>query len=126
MAALALAAALAAAGLALGRAGLVGQAGAAAASLTNSYRSGDFFFPPYPSGADRFGVAGAVSSYTLALNAGWYQDWGAAANAAHPGGLEYARTIYFTVNTNSCGTGKIPAAERSQVSEFDHRHGADR
>jgi hypothetical protein len=97
---------------------LTGLARAApAAAGYNSYRSGDFFFPPYPSGADRFGVAGGVGSYTAALGAGWHQDWGASVNPSHPGGLEYARTIYFTVNTNSCGTGKIPASQRSQVSE---------
>lgn len=87
-----------------------------APQAASSYRSGDFFFPPYPSAADRMGVAGSVALYTPTLQAGWYQDWGASLNPAQPGGLAYARTIYFTVNTNSCGTGKIPASVRSQVS----------
>src|SRR5579859_3553935 len=114
--ALGAAATLAVAALALLGFWLSGAAGAAPSSAYNSYRSGDFFFPPYPSGADRMGVAGRVASYTVALSAGWYQDWGASVYPSHPGGLEYARTIYFTVNTNSCGTSKIPATERSQVS----------
>jgi hypothetical protein len=117
LAAVSLSLAFAAAGLVLGSAGLAQYAHAAPGSATNSYRSGDFFFPPYPSAADRFGVAGSVSSYTVGLNAGWYQDWSASANPGHPGYLEYARTIYFTVNTNSCGTDKQPASQRSQIAE---------
>ena len=112
---LALAAGLAAAGLALLGSWLALLASAAPATLYNSYRSSDFFLPPYPSGADRMGVAGGVSSYTVALGAGWYQDWLANASAAHPGHIEYARTIYLTVNTNSCGLDKLPATQRAQV-----------
>ena len=108
---------LAAASLALGGAWLRRVARAEPAAGYTTYRSGDFFFPPYPSGADRMGVAGSVSSYTAALQAGWYQDWGASASPTHPGGLEYARTVYFTVNTNDCGLDKIPASQRAQVTE---------
>jgi hypothetical protein len=113
---LGLAVLLAAAAALVLSAGLRGAAQAAVLAAS-SYASGAFFFPPYPSGADRMGVAGAVALYTTTLQAGWYQDWGASPNPAQPGGMAYARTIYFTVNTNSCGTGKIPASVRGQVSE---------
>lgn len=90
---------------------------AGAAPTSTSYQSGAFFFPPYPSAADRLGVAGGVGSYPAQLGAGWYQDWGASLVPPHPAGLAYARTIYFHVNTNECGTDKQPATLRSQVSE---------
>lgn len=80
-----------------------------------SYASGDFFFPPYPSDSDRMGVGGSIAWYDLALRAGWYTDWDASANPPHPGGVEYARLIRFTVNTNACGIDKMPASQRSQV-----------
>lgn len=82
-----------------------------------SYASGDFFFPPYASDADRMGFGGSPALYNPALRAGWYYDWGASPNPPHPGGAEYARLIGFTVNTNSCGLDKIPASQRSQVVE---------
>lgn len=82
-----------------------------------SYASGDFFFPPYPSNSDRMGLSGPMSAYTDVLRAGWYIDWNAHAAPIHPGGAEYARLIYFNVTTNSCGTAKIPASQRSQVVE---------
>jgi len=87
------------------------------APIYTSYASGDFIFPPYASDADRMGFGGAAALYHPALGAGWYYDWGANPNPPHPGGAEYARLIGFTVNTNSCGLGKIPASQRSQVVE---------
>ena len=83
-----------------------------------SYASGDFFFPPYASDADRMGIAASnLPLYNPALRAGWYYNWSADPNPTHPGGAEYARMIYFTVNTNACGIHKIPASQRSQVIE---------
>jgi len=80
--------------------------------------SGDFFFPPYPSVSHRMGIAaGSIGLYNLALQAGWYYDWNANPNPPRPGGMEYARLIGFTVNTNACGLYKIPASQRSQVVE---------
>jgi hypothetical protein len=84
----------------------------------SSYASGDFFFPPYASDADRMGIAAPdVSLYNPALRAGWYYNWGANPNPPHPDGAEYARLISFAVNTNGCGMYKIPATQRSQVIE---------
>lgn len=83
-----------------------------------SYASGDFFFPPYTSDADRMGIAAPNTAlYNPALQAGWYYDWDANPNPPHPGSAEYARLIGFTVNTNACGLYKIPASQRSQVVE---------
>lgn len=65
---------------------------------TNSYDSGSFFLPPYPSNSERLGYGRTSNHDTTALNAGWYVDWAAAINPGHPGGAEYIRTIYFSVN----------------------------
>jgi len=93
--------------------------GVARAPTYTSYASGDFFFPPYPSDADRMGVAGSMAYYTATLKAGWYADWTASANPLHPGGTEYARTLYFNINTpvGTCGGYRNPAAQRSDVVE---------
>jgi hypothetical protein len=84
-----------------------------------SYDSGRFFFPPYPSNADRMGVGGPIGSYTTSLSAGWYVDWSSNANSPHPGGIEFAQTIAFNINTGSAGCGganRIAASQRSQVT----------
>ncbi|HLF25814.1 MAG TPA: hypothetical protein VJG32_05720 [Anaerolineae bacterium] len=81
-----------------------------------SYGSGDFFFPPYPADSDRLGVGGSIALYSATLRAGWYTDWSANPDPPHPGGMEYARLIAFSVNTNGCGVDKIPATERGQVT----------
>jgi hypothetical protein len=83
-----------------------------------SYGSGQFFFPPYESDSDRMGFGKASHHDASVLNAGWYVDWMANANPSHPGGAEYARTIYFNIqNTGSiCGGYKAPATEVSQVT----------
>ena len=65
----------------------------------SSYGSNEFFYPPYHSESDRFGFGKTSTNDTSSLNAGWYIDWGANINPAHPGGVEYARTIYFNVST---------------------------
>jgi len=105
-----------AAGLLLAGLGAPGARPVTAAPTSASSNTGAFFFPPYPSAADRIGVAGSVGNYPPALGAGWYQDWGAALVPAHPGAMAYARTIYFRVHTNDCGIGKQPAMLRSQVT----------
>ncbi len=83
-----------------------------------SYAGGDFFLPPYPSDADRMGFGKASNDDAAVLNAGWYLDWGAAVNPAHPGGAEYGRTIYlYTHDTGTLGCGrKAPATELSQIT----------
>jgi len=65
------------------------------------------------------GIGGTIAYYTTSLQAGWYTDWGADPNPPHPGGVEYARLIYFSVNTpgNTCGSFKAPASQRSHVIE---------
>lgn len=83
-----------------------------------SFGSGDFFLPPYPAAADRMGFGKASNDDATVLNGGWYLDWGAAVNPAHPGGAEYGRTIYLHVsNTGTyCSWYKNPATEMSQVT----------
>jgi hypothetical protein len=96
---------------------VTGGVRAAVATPPVSYDSGRFFFPPYPSNADRMGVGGPVDSYTTTLSAGWYVDWGSNADPPHPGGMEYVRTISFNVNTGAGGCSRvIPASQRSQVT----------
>ncbi len=92
---------------------------AASAPAYTSYASGEFFFPPYPSDSDRMGIGGSTGMYNPALQAGWYMDWGASSNPPHPGGMEYARTIYFSIHDTGsiCGSYRAPAWQRSQVAE---------
>ena len=82
------------------------------------YGSGNFFFPPYEADNERMGYGKSSDHDTTVLKAGWYVDWGASGNPGHPGGAEYARTIYFNIkNTGTiCGWYKAPATKASQVT----------
>jgi hypothetical protein len=67
--------------------------------------SGHHFFPPYPNPRDRFGFDSTkddpLTEYDVALlNAGWYSDWGASLNPAHPDRLAYVQLIRFTAGSN--------------------------
>ncbi len=74
------------------------------------YGSADFFFPPYPSENDRLGYGKSSPHDTTPLQPGWYVDWGATRNPAHPAGAEYARTIYFRLkNVGWCKAASSPA-----------------
>ena len=77
-----------------------------------SYASGDIFFPPYYSDADRMGFGKASSHDASILNGGWYLNWWASPNPPHPGGAEYARVIILDSNVPWCQA----ATEFSQVS----------
>ncbi|RME51724.1 MAG: DUF11 domain-containing protein, partial [Caldilineae bacterium] len=82
------------------------------------YGSGNFFFPPYESDNDRMGYGKSSDHDTTVLKAGWYVDWGASGNPGHPGGVEYARTIYFNIRGTGtiCSWYKAPATQASQVT----------
>ena len=86
--------------------------------FSNDYDSGAAFLPPYLSDSDRMGYGKASAHDASVLNAGWYVDWGAEANPAHPGGAEYARTILFHVHDTGtlCGWAPQPATQRWQVT----------
>lgn len=94
------------------------QGSTGASTDVSSYNSSEFFFPPYPSGADRMGVAGNLTYYTTTLRAGWYADWTANSNPLHLGGVEFAQTLLFNVNTplNTCGGYRNPASDRAQIT----------
>ena len=52
--------------------------------------------PLYPCDSDRlgFGVLYGIQNYDVApLRAGWYVNWGAAAQATHPAGMDFAQMI---------------------------------
>lgn len=52
--------------------------------------------PLYPSPTDRlgFGVITRITDFPVALlRAGWYVNWGAAADTVHPAGLHYAQVL---------------------------------
>jgi hypothetical protein len=62
--------------------------------------SGQHFLPPYPNPRDRFGfdseTSDPLTNYDVAaLNAGWYSNWGASLNPAHPDRLTYVQLIRF-------------------------------
>jgi hypothetical protein len=67
-----------------------------------SVNSGQHFLPPYGNERERFGFdSGSLSGYDVAqLNAGWYSNWGANANPAHPDQLVYVQLIRFSAGTD--------------------------
>lgn len=87
----------------------------------NTFNSADFFFPPYNSMGDRYGVGLATAIDFSELNAGWYVNWAASKNPIHPGGAVLARTIMLIVHDtggNMCPprNGPYPASQLSQVT----------
>jgi hypothetical protein len=67
--------------------------------------SGHHFLPPYLNSRDRFGFDSTkddpLTNYDVALlNAGWYSDWGASVNPAHPDRLTYVQLIRFTAGSD--------------------------
>ncbi len=87
-----------------------------------SYGSSKLFFPPYQSESDRIGYGKTSAQDTSSFKAGWYIDWDAKPTPAHPGGAEYARTIYFSVDTprHNCAPppdgAPDPATEMNQIT----------
>lgn len=60
--------------------------------------SGHHFLPPYTSPRDRFGfdASGSLSEYDVSeLHAGWYSDWTANLDPAHPDGVAYVQLVVF-------------------------------
>lgn len=64
--------------------------------------TGQHFLPPYPNPRDRFGFdCGSLSGYDVAqLHAGWYSNWTASLNPAHPDGLVYVQLIRFKAGSD--------------------------
>ena len=67
--------------------------------------TGYHFLPLYPNPRDRFGFdsekGDPLTNYDVALlNAGWYSDWGADANPAHPDRLTYVQLIRFKAGSD--------------------------
>ena len=87
-----------------------------------SYGSSNLFFPPYQSESDRIGYGKTSAHDTSPFKAGWYIDWDAKLTPVHPGGVEYARTIYFYVDTprHNCAPppngAPDPATEMNQIT----------
>ncbi len=69
-----------------------------ATATLRTLNSGHHFLPPYPNPRDRFGFdsisSDPLTNYDVAqLNAGWYSDWAARSNPAHPDGLTYVQLL---------------------------------
>ncbi len=60
-----------------------------------TYRDGDFFFPPYESESERIGVGKSSNHDMTPLQAGWYLDWMSQNDHTDPNGMAYIQTIYF-------------------------------
>jgi hypothetical protein len=74
---------------------------AAPEATVESVNTGQHFLPPYGNARERFGFDSGrgdpLTNYDVArLNAGWYSDWGASQNPAHPDKLVYVQLIRFT------------------------------
>lgn len=70
---------------------------AAPGTTPQSVNSGQHFLSPYANARDRFGFdSGGLTGYDVAqLHAGWYSNWGASLNPAHPDQLVYVQLIRF-------------------------------
>jgi hypothetical protein len=74
-------------------------------ALPHTLYSGHHLLPPYPNPRDRFGFDSTkddpLTDYDVALlNAGWYSDWGASLNPAHPDRLTYVQLLRFTAGSD--------------------------
>ncbi len=76
---------------------------ASTSTTPRTLHSGHHFLPPYPNARDRFGFdSGPVTPFDVAqLNAGWYSNWGASLNPAHPDGLTYVQLIRFHAGSDA-------------------------
>jgi hypothetical protein len=73
---------------------IVGVLGSAGAAVADSPPVGATALFPSPNERFGFGVLYGISNYNvLPLNAGWYQNWGHAANAPHPGSMLAAHVV---------------------------------
>jgi hypothetical protein len=67
--------------------------------------SGQHFLPPFPNPCERFGFDSLYNNPptnfdVAALNAGWYSDWGAQLDPAHPDDLTFAQLIRFKAGSD--------------------------
>jgi hypothetical protein len=77
--------------------------------IATSVNSGQHFLPPYGSAHDRFGFgSGSLSGYDVAqLHAGWYSNWWASLDPAHPDGLVYVQLIRFRPGADPHDPGQV-------------------
>ncbi len=83
---------------------------AAPQAVPQSLNSGQHFIPPYGNARDRFGfdASGSLSGYDVAqLHAGWYSDWGASLDPAHPDQLVYVQLIRFHAGADRHDPGQV-------------------
>ncbi len=92
----------------------------------DTLHSAHHFLPPYPNPRDRFGfdVSGSMSGYDVErLNAGWYSNWGASADPAHPDGLTYVQMIRFSAGSDSHDPDQISVSpNRTTIARIAAAH----
>ena len=105
---------------------LIGLAsGATAAEAPKSVNSGQHFLPPYGNARDRFGFGSeSMTQYDVAqLHAGWYSNWGAALNPAHPDQLVYVQLIRFTAGADPSDPDQVTVKpDRDTIAQIAAAH----
>lgn len=90
--------------------------------------SGHHFLPPYPNLRDRFGFdsnrSDPLTEYDVArLNAGWYSDWGASLDPAHPDRLTFVQLIRFSAGSDPHDPAQVKVSpSRAAIAEIAAAH----
>jgi hypothetical protein len=95
------------------------------AAAPSSVNTGQHFFPPYADARDRFGFdSGSLSGYDVAqLRAGWYSNWGASLNPAHPDQLVYVQLIRFTAGADPRDSSQVTVEpNKATIAEIAATH----
>lgn len=95
------------------------------ATTLQSVNSGQHFLPPYANARDRFGFdSGSLSGYDVAqLHAGWYSNWGASLNPAHPDQLVYVQLVRFTAGADPHDPSLVTAEpEKAEIAHIAAAH----
>ncbi len=98
------------------------------AAPLRTLHSGHHFLPPYPNLRDRFGfdsdASDPLTNYDVAvLNAGWYTDWGASSNPAHPDHLTYVQLIRFSAGSDPHDPAQVTVSpSRATIAQIAAAH----
>jgi hypothetical protein len=90
-----------------------------------SVNSGQHFLPPYGNARDRFGFGSeSLTQYDVAqLRAGWYSNWGASLNPAHPDQLVYVQLVRFSAGADPTDPSQVTVKpDRATIAQIAAAH----
>lgn len=91
-----------------------------------SVNSGQHFLPPYGNARDRFGFGSdnKMDQYDVAqLRAGWYSNWGASLNPAHPDQLVYVQLVRFSAGADPTDPSQVTVnPDKATIAQMAAAH----